>query len=62
MPDENLIHRWFVYCANCDQELVIMTAPGDVEPLPLNTSWQGTCPECGTVHTYQPSEVHLTDE
>jgi hypothetical protein len=59
MADEEPIYKWFVYCANCDQELVIMTAPGGVDPLPLSRSWQGTCPECGTVHTYHPKEVHL---
>ncbi len=39
-----------------------MTAPRDFDPFPPSRSWQGTCPECGTVHTYQPNEVHLGKE
>ena len=62
MSDEKPNQKWFVYCASCGQELVIMTAPRDFDPFPPSCSWQGTCPECGTVHTYQPNEVHLGKE
>jgi len=62
MSDGKPIYKWFVYCANCGAELVIMTAPRDFDPFTPRQSWQGTCPECGTVHTYQPKEVHLVEE
>jgi len=62
MSDGKPIYKWFVYCANCGQELVIMTAPRDFGPSTPNQSWQGTCPQCGLTYTYQPNQMHVGEE